>query len=243
MTLLASSATKEGLEKLINKFFYSENYFINENNKVYGLATQRYIYPSDLEYYQVLTAITINTKVQSGTGKIIYSLPGQVLDNTGNPDPTKGFWNVLIADNKGFLLTNKGSGEPRLGPRWGYIGGTDYDPNNNDVHESVIPPDNPNFSYPTSVLDGFEEQVVLILQRGVDPYSPMLPNSYGSGKILGHPNENDVVITGMTRMNTPIQPLPSNSTISVQNHKNVGEIFSGSHFYTPGIPNNIIPNA
>jgi hypothetical protein len=47
----------------------------------------------------------------------------------------------------------------------------------------------------------------------------------------------------MTRMNTPIQPLPSNSTISVQNHKNVGEIFSGSHFYTPGIPNNIIPNA
>ena len=85
----------------------------------YGLATQRYIYPSDLEYYQVLTAITINTKVEAGTGKIIYSLPGQVLDNTGKPDQTKGFWNDLIADNKGFLLTNRGSGEPELENRWG----------------------------------------------------------------------------------------------------------------------------
>jgi hypothetical protein len=208
---------------------------INENNKVNGEACQRYSYPSDLEYYQVLTAITINSKVDAGTGKIIYSLPGQ-------GDPTKGFWNDLIADNKGFLLTNRGSGEDDLKDRWGYINGTNFT-NGRGRHENVIPPDNPNFSYPTSVLDGFNEQVVLILQRGVDPYSPMLPNSYGIGRILGHPNENDVIITGMTRMNTPIQPLPSNSTISVQNHKNVGEIFSGSHFYTPGIPNTIIPNA
>jgi hypothetical protein len=207
----------------------------------YGLATQRYIYPSDLEYYQVLTAITINTSVDPGTGKIIYSLPGQ-------GDPTKGFWNDLIADNKGFLLSNRGSGESELNDRWGYIDGTDYIDTcklciYDDDYENVVPPDNPSFSYPTSILDGFNEQVVLILQRGVDPYSPKLQNSYGIGRILGHPSENAVVITGMTRMNIPIQPLPSNSTISVQNHKNIDEIFSGSYFYTPGIPNNIIPNA
>ena len=214
----------------------------------YGLATQRYIYPSDLEYYQVLTAITITTTVGPG-GVISYSLPGQVLDNTGKPDPTKGFWNDLIADNKGFLFSNRASGESELNDRWGYIGGDDYiDSSNklspyNDDYEDVVPPDNPSFSYSTSILDGFNEQLVLILQRGVDPYSPKLPNSYGIGRILGHSSENAVIISGMTRMNTPIQPLPPTSTISVQNHKNVNEIFSGSLFYTPGIPNNIIPNA
>ena len=205
----------------------------NNDKIIKGFACQRYIYPSDLEYYQVLTAITINTKVDPGTGKIIYSLPGQ-------GDPTKGFWNDLIADNKGFLLSNIPSDEGL--EKFGYIGGDDHPPRSRgDIWQRGIPPEVPNFSYPTSVLDGFEEQVVLILQRGVDPYSPKLPNSYGIGKILGHPNENDVIITGMTRMNTPIQPLPSNSTISVQNHKNVGEIFSGSHFYTPGIPNSTTP--
>ena len=210
----------------------------------YGPACKRYIYPSDLEYYQVLTAITINTKVQPGTGKIIYSLPGQVLDNNNNPDPTKGFWNDLIADNKGFLLGNIPGDEGF--ERFGYIDGSDYVDKGfatDDVYQRAIPPNNPNFSFPTSILDGFNEQVVLILQRGVDPYSPKLPNSYGIGRILGHSSENAVIISGMTRMNTPIQPLPPTSTISVQNHKNVNEIFSGSRFYTPGIPNNIIPNA
>ena len=211
----------------------------------YGLASQRYIYPSDLEYYQVLTAITINTKVQPGTGKIIYSLPGQVLDNTGNPDLTKGFFNDLIADNKGFLLSNNNIG---VLENYGYVGGTQggfvggtFSKGN--IIYNYFPPNNPSYSFPTSILDGFNEQVVLILQRGVDPYSPKLPNSYGIGRILGHSSEDAVVISGMTRINTPIQPLPSNSLITVQDHKNVNEIFSGSHFYTPGIPNSIIPNA
>jgi hypothetical protein len=206
---------------------------INENNKVNGEACQRYSYPSDLEYYQVLTAITINSKVEAGTGKTIYSLPGQ-------GDPTKGFWNDLIADNKGFLLSNIPSDEGL--EKFGYIGGDDHPPRSRgDIWQRGIPPEVPNFSFPTSILDGFNEQVVLILQRGVDPYSPMLPNSYGIGRILGHTTEEAVVITGMTRINTPIQPLPSNSPISVQNHKNVGEIFSGSRFYTPGIPNSTTP--
>jgi len=180
-----------------------------------GEACLRYIYPSDIEYYQVLTAITIN-EITTGN----YSIP-----NLGNQP--YGIWHELIVDNSGYVLVEQSGGGWRF-------------KTNNDT----IFPSKPDFSYPTSIISDFKEQKILILQRGVDPYSPMLPNTYGIGKILGHPNENDVVITGMTRMNTPIQPLPSNSTISVQNHKNVGEIFSGSHFYTPGIPNSaLFPNA
>ena len=139
-----------------------------------------------------------------------------------------GFWYELINDNKGYVLIE----EPDLG-------GWRFKTNN-----SKIFPSKPDFSYPTSIINDFKEQKILILQRGVDPYSPKLPNTYGIGKILGHPREEDVVISAMTRMNIPIQAIPIASSITVQDHKKVGEIFSGSYFYTPGIPNSaLFPNA
>jgi hypothetical protein len=71
-----------------------------------------------------------------------------------------------------------------------------------------------------------------------------MPNTYGIGKILGHPTEESVVISAMTRMNIPIQAIPITSPITVQDHAKVGEIFSGSYFYSPGIPNSaLFPNA
>jgi hypothetical protein len=209
----------------------------NDEKIIKGDACQRYEYPSDLEYYQVLTSITINTKVETVNGKTIYSLPNQ-------GDPTKGFWNDLTADNAGFFLSNW----PIPGfENYGYVGGNDlvqtggFIITTSDIYGHYYPPNKVGYSFPTTILDGFNEQVVLILQRGVDPYSPKLPNSYGIGKILGHPTEEAVVITGMTRMNIPIQPLPSNSSISVQDHRKVNEIFSHSYFYTPGIPNSTTP--
>ena len=185
-----------------------------------GEACLRYIYPSDIEYYQVLTAITINEKINPD-GTTTYSIP-----NLGTG--AYGFWHELINDNKGYVLMEEFG-----------LGGWRFKTNN-----SKIFPSKPDFSYPTSIISDFKEQKILILQRGVDPYSPKLPNTYGIGKILGHPREEDVVISAMTRMNIPIQAIPSASPITVQDHKKVGEIFSGSYFYTPGIPNSaLFPNA
>ena len=48
---------------------------------------------------------------------------------------------------------------------------------------------------PRTTFEGFENQYILILQRGVDPYSPLYTNKYGIGKILGFTNEDDVVVT------------------------------------------------
>jgi hypothetical protein len=190
-----------------------------------GEACLRYIYPSDIEYYQVLTAITINEKINPD-GTTTYSIPNLGPNSIGNNG--YGFWHELINDNKGYVLIE----EPDLG-------GWRFKTNNNKIF-----PTTPDFSYPTSIISDFKEQKILILQRGVDPYSPKLPNTYGIGKILGHPKEEDVVISAMTRMNIPIQAIPSTSTITVQNHKNVNEIFSGSYFYSPGIPNStLFPNA
>jgi hypothetical protein len=189
---------------------------LNPNTPIIkGEACLRYKYPSDIEYYQVLTAITIN-EITTGN----YSIP-----NLGNQP--YGIWHELIVNNSGYVLVEQSGG------------GWRFKTNNNTIFPTA-----PDFSYPASIISDFASQKILILQRGVDPYSPLMPNTYGIGKILGHPTEESVVISAMTRMNIPIQAIPSTSPITVQDHKMVGEIFSGSYFYSPGIPNSaLFPNA
>jgi hypothetical protein len=190
----------------------------NASNTIKGQACQRYIYPSDIEYYQVLTAITITTTT-SPSGKS-YSIP-----NLGTAGPS--FWAELNSPNTGYYLQEKKDGG-------GWIFG---------ATNSINAPSNFDFNYPTSIFNDFAEQKVLILQRGVDPYSPKLPNRYGIGQIMGHTNPDAVVITGMTRMNIPIQKIPVGS-ISVQIHNNQENIYSTSHFYSPGIPSSpLFPSA
>ena len=41
-TKIASSPTKERLQKLINEFYYSQNYIITDDNKVYNTKLQKY---------------------------------------------------------------------------------------------------------------------------------------------------------------------------------------------------------
>ena len=184
-----------------------------------GETCSRYTYPMDIEYYQVLTAITITKTVVNG--KNIYTIP-----NLGSEK--YGFWDELNNVNGGYYLKEESGG-------WVFPNGVV--PPVTNAQGTIYP--NPNkldFTYETNLFENFENQVILILQRGVDPFSPLMPNSYGIGKILGHAKENAVVISGLTRMNIPIQKLPSNTTITVQDHKKANEIFSPSQYFTPGIP-------
>ena len=192
----------------------------NSATIIKGQACQRYIYPSDIEYYQVLTAITITTLVGPG-GVTSYSLP--------NLGTGLSFWAELNSQNCFQLLQEFNDGN----------GGWKYSATN-----SIAPPSTAECIYPTSAFSNFSQQKVLILQRGVDPYSPKLPNRYGIGQIMGWSNPDAVVITGMTRMNIPIQKLPTGSTTSVQKHNNQDNIYSSSYFYTPGIPSSpLFPTA
>ena len=179
----------------------------NVTNIIKGQACQRYIYPSDIEYYQVLTAITITTSVVAGL--TYYSLP--------NLGTGPSFWAELNSINGYQLLQDKGSS--------GWL--------------PIV-----TNTYPTSAFSDFATQKVLILQRGVDPYSPKLPNRYGIGQIMGWSNPDAVVITGMTRMNIPIQKLTGSTTsvptTSVQKHNNQNNIYSSSYFYSPGIPSSLL---
>ena len=189
----------------------------------YGVGCQNYIYPSDIEYYQVLTAITITKTIVNGQPQ--YSVPG----STGTTGPS--FWKTLNANNTlGTFQYVQGSGN-----EFGYSPLTypDYVPidmgNLSQIPQSVF------YNLPTSSFVEYETQKILILQRGVDPYSPLMVNRYGIGRILGYSSEDAVTFTAMTRMNIPIQALPPSNGVSVQKHNNQNNICYSSYFYTPGI--------
>lgn len=198
--VLVSGVTTEGVRTFTNtsgitisSLGGSAEYFITAS----GDSVQRYIYPSDIEYYQVLTAITITTKLVNG--KIEYTNP--------NFNGTKGFWGALNAPNTIQV--------------WDEIQTNGWYP--------VLKPQ----EWPTSLYSEFSSQKVVILQRGVDPYSPQYINKYGIGKILGYNNEDDVIITASTRLNIPIQPIQAGGT-SVQNHGNQNNIFYQNYLYSAG---------
>ena len=173
-----------------------------------GETCQRYTYPSDIEYFQVLTAITITSTIVNNVKQ--YSIP-----NLGS---NLNFWTTYSSDAivQPYKLIVDGNDQG-----WVEDGGT--------------------VSLPVTTFESLEDQKVLILQRGVDPYSPILTNQYGIGKILGHPNENDVIFTANTRMNIPIQKLPTGSLTSVQQHNVQNNIYFSSYVYSPGIIGSTTP--
>jgi hypothetical protein len=162
----------------------SIQYFLNT-----GTTEDNYKFPMDVEYYQVLTAITISEAIQYWNTSNDSLIPGILSGCTGI------YYNV-----KDLLA-------------WG--------------NESLLP--NQCLS---QTFGDFTSQYITIFQRGVDPYSPRYSNRYGIGKILGLPNENDLIITASTRLNIPIQPISSG--LSVQNHRVQNDIFYPSYFWEAG---------
>jgi len=157
-----------------------------------GSTITQNIYPADIEYFQVVTAITI-----SEAALIWNTGSTQTFPNIINTPTTIDLWQEFFSTfwtPTPFLTIN-----------------------------------------PLEQLQDYSNQVILILQRGVDPYSPVFQNKYGIGKLLGYPNEDDVIVQAETRLNIPIQALPPSSPISVQQFSNQNDIFYQSYFFKPGI--------
>jgi hypothetical protein len=87
-----------------------------------------------------------------------------------------------------------------------------------------------------SPLDAFsdiENQYILILQRGVDPYSPKYTNEYRLGRLFGkNIDDTELTFTAQTRLNIPIQKL-TQTNISVQPFTQSG-MFYPSYFFEAG---------
>lgn len=82
-------------------------------------------------------------------------------------------------------------------------------------------------------FEEFQSQYVLILQRGVDPYSPLLDNKYNLGVLFGSDYNNpNFDLTIQSRVNVPIQPKQNGQTIDTLTTQSGN--FYQSKFFTIG---------
>ena len=170
----------------------------------YGTDNIKYKFPSDIEYYQVVTAITVSN--------------ASAIWNTGT---TESFPNILNSVTSVNYFEYSYGGSPA---GW---------------YRSNRPAIKLN---PLEVFNNYENQTILILQRGVDPYSPKYINEYDVsilfGKPLGSPG---FTITASTRINTPIQAQSPSSPVSMPPLNSQTDFSFYSNFFSPGIPGSTTP--
>ena len=158
-------------------------------NLPYGSSETNYRFPADVEYYQVITAITVSNAAK--------------IWNTGT---TQTFGNVL--------------NEPSISDIWKQFPGFFAKGGTSTLNA---------YEY----FQGGNEQYILILQRGVDPYSPKYVNEYCLGNLFGTTEfDSNWTITASTRVNIPIQKVDTSSmTVQPYNQTNM---YYQSYFFKPG---------
>jgi hypothetical protein len=95
---------------------------------------------------------------------------------------------------------------------------------------------------PMDNLSNRDELCIIILNRGVDPYSPKADIEYGLGKIFGYNNVDQIKIRNKYRLNIPIQggfknvshdkTNLSNNNTSIDSYSNQ-KLYYDSFYYTP----------
>jgi hypothetical protein len=195
---ILGQALRPGPSQYTVEYCQPNNQYLNNSvtyNLTKGSNYTGYTFPADIEYFQVLTAITVD---QAYT--LFQSQPAESLPQIVNSGIS------TIYNIRGSLS-------------WGDA---------TQVPEIPI----------KDVFQNFNNQYIVILQRGVDPYSPVVNNKYGLGILFGSNDPDYITITASTRLNIPIQKLNSTS-LSVQPFTVNGqsEIFYESKFFRGGIPN------
>ena len=181
---------------------YATSQYINSTPISYtlpsGSTENNYKFPADIEYFQVVTALTVSQAVAIWNANDLQSFPNLFEENT-----YVDRWVKEVIGNR-------------------------YLPDNSGDYKAI------------DYYSDFQNQYVLVLQRGVDPYSPKYINEYSLGNIFGT-NESDSnwTFTAETRVNIPIQRL-TNTSITIQPYNNQSDIFYQSYFFSPGIPGSTV---
>ena len=137
------------------------NVFLTGNTKYNYL----YRFPTDVEYFQVITGMTYDSFIAQCSNQLGYtSLNNRYISNKTT------FWRQVWSGD--------------------YVGAADPNPM---VLKAVDSIKNHN-------LMG-----VVILNRGVDPYTDKIEIEYGLGKLFGYSSESSMTIKTKCRMNIPIQ--------------------------------------
>jgi hypothetical protein len=163
-------------------------------NLPFGSEQTNYKFPADIEYFQVITAITWND-----------------IKNIWNPNTLESFPNILSAETQVVTWKNNGSSYEVFSTK--------------------------NYS-PIDFVGDIENTYVVVLQRGVDPYSPKYDQEYSLGNLFGtNESDSNFIFTAQTKLNIPIQ-INSLSSSSIEDY-NQTQMFFQSYFFRPGIDGNI----
>jgi hypothetical protein len=177
---------------------YATSQYVNSPtivyNLPYGSVENNYKFPADVEYFQVVTALTVSQATSIWNSSDLQSFPNLFESSTG-----VDFW--VRVPNVGTYAHSTASIDLKA---------SDY-------------------------FSDFQSQYVLVLQRGVDPYSPKYKNEYSLGDIFGtDESDSNWTFTAETRLNIPIQKLTNTST-TIQGYSNQNDIFYQSYFFSPGV--------
>jgi hypothetical protein len=154
--IIINYANPDGTGNVSTPVVYSVN--------ITGTSNNFHKFPTDVEYFQVITAMTYN------------QFSGQCSNQLGSDS-----------------LNNR------------YIANTTIiSQNYSESNFSVNIRDNQTLT-PLTFIQDYGNICVLILNRGVDPYTPKVPISYELGRLFGYNNYNSVSISGLYHMNIPIQ--------------------------------------
>ena len=146
-------------------------------------------FPTDIEYFQVITAMTYNQYDSlSITNELPNSLKSRYLDN-----------NMAINVYQ-------------------------IDPVNNNSYTYL---ENIN---PLKSLEDYENQVIVFLVRGVDPYSTRVNIRYDLGKVFGYYNPTEISVQGLYKLNIPIQGEFQNVRHNITNQYDV-DLYSNMNLY------------
>jgi hypothetical protein len=150
-------------------------------------TTNTHKFPIDIEYFQVITAMTYS----NFSGQCVNTLPNSLNQKYFRNESTLfqlfSTYNGRRRDWTGTIFSPGCYLQPDCNPH------PDPKPFGIQKYDSM------------NYVRNYNDNVVVILNRGVDPYSSKIPIKYGVGKLFGHLNESDVEISGWYRMNIPIQ--------------------------------------
>jgi hypothetical protein len=130
--------------------------------------TSLHRFPIDIEYFQVITAMTYN------------QFSGQCITQLQNSLNQKYFFNSTTF----FKSFNRDI--------------DDFNGRTGSIEDSPV-------LRPIRFVREAAQNYVVILNRGVDPYTSKIDIEYGLGKLFGYNLESDVKVRGSYRMNIPIQ--------------------------------------
>jgi len=98
---------------------------------------------------------------------------------------------------------------------------------------------NQKFVKPINLINGYEKKYIVFLVRGVDPNSTRVKCEYDLSKLFGYNNWGYIKVSGLFKLNIPIQGTPLNIKHTVNDNNTIDtysnlKLFYPSMFFQPG---------